>query len=104
MTAVLMVALMFSTACAPPPRGAEVRTPASLGPDTEVVLEGRLEVLIEDSAQGSRTLYFLNTTDTRVPLRFSRPPKLLTGAHIRVHGQWAASGDFEVASFEAAAQ
>ena len=105
MTATIIVALLFSTACAPLPRGHEVSAAqASPAPGTDAVLEGTLEVLIEDSNQGSRRLYFLTTVDMRVPLRFSQSPNLLTGAHIRVHGRWAADGELEVASFEVIAQ
>ena len=104
MTAAIIVSLLFSTACAPLARGHEVSAQTSPSPGTEAVLEGSLEVLIEDSNQGSRRLYFLTTADMRVPLRFSQSPNLLTGAHIRVHGRWAADGALEVASFEVIAQ
>lgn len=100
MTAIMLAALLLSTACAPSLRGTEVRATASRAAATDTVLEGTLEVLIEDSNQGSRTLYFLTTTDARVALRFSRSPNLLTGAHIRVHGELAANGEFEVSTFE----
>jgi len=97
----MVVAVMLSTACATTARdGREPRAQASSAPGTEATLEGTLEVLVEDSDQGSRTLYFLNTDDMRVALRFSRSPNLLTGAHVRVRGRWTASGELEVASFE----
>ena len=100
MTAVMLVALLLSTACAPSVHGPQVSAPVSPTPAADTVLEGTLEVLVEDSSQGSRTLYFLTTADMRVALRFSRSPNLLTGARIRAHGEWAANGDFEVATFE----
>ena len=100
MTAVMLAALMFSTACAPPARGRDVAAVASQAPGTDAVLEGTVEVLIEDSNQGSRTLYFLTAGDMRVSLRFSRPPNLLSGAHIRVQGKWGANGELEVETFE----
>ena len=100
MTAAIVIALLCSTSCAPPARGREVSAQAAPAPGTEAVLEGTLEVLIEDSSQGSRTHYFLVTDSTRVALRFSRSPNLLTGAHIRVRGRWTADGEVEVTSFE----
>jgi len=101
MTAALIAALLFSTVCAPSARGGrEARAQASPAPGTEAMLEGTLEVLVEDSSQGSRTRYFLTTGDTRVALRFSRSPNLLTGARIRVRGQWNADGELDVASYE----
>ena len=105
MTAAIIVSLLFSTAaCAPLARGHEVSAQTSPAPGTDAVLEGTVEVLVEDSNQGSRRLYFLTTADMRVPLRFSQSPNLLTGAHIRVHGRWAANGELEVTSFEVIAQ
>ena len=101
MTAVIVIALLCSTtSCAPAARDREVGAQAAPSPGTEAVLEGTLEVLVEDSSQGSRTRYFLVTDSERVALRFSRSPNLLTGAHIRVRGRWTADGELEVASFE----
>ena len=55
----------------------------------EVVIEGTLEVLIEDSARGSRRLYFLNSNDRRISLRFANPPgNVVTGTRVRVRGRW----------------
>ena len=69
--------------------------------DADAVLEGTMEVVIEDSDQVSRTLYFLIAGDGRVPLRFeSPPPNLTTGARVRVHGRWADDGTLVVTSFE----
>ena len=54
---------------------------AGVGPalmtDGQEVLEGNLEVIIEDSDGGSRTLYFLITEDDRIPLRFVTAPRNL---------------------------
>ena len=104
-----MCALAFalSTACATSAGDRAVSAPAAAATaapaaGTEAVLDGTLQVLVEDSNQGSRTLYVLMVGDRRVPVRFSRSPNLLTGAHIRVQGQWAANGEFDVASFEVA--
>ena len=69
--------------------------------EAETVLEGSLELLIEDSDQGSRTLYFLITADRRIPLRFtSKPPNLTTGTRLRVRGRWEADDTFVVIAIE----
>lgn len=70
-------------------------------PAAETVLEGELEVLIEDSNTGSRTLYVLVAGNQRVPLRFTiNPPGLSTGTRVRVHGHWDPEGTLVVTSFE----
>jgi hypothetical protein len=64
-------------------------------------LEGGLEVLIEDSDRGSRTLYFLICDDRRIALRFTvKPGNLTTGARIRVVGRYEPDGTFVVSSVE----
>ena len=69
--------------------------------EAETVLEGSLELLIEDSDQGSRTLYFLITADRRIPLRFtSKPPNLATGTRVRVRGRWEADDTLVVTAIE----
>jgi hypothetical protein len=100
MTIVMIVGLLLWTGCAPSARGREVRAQASPAPGSDAMLEGTLEVLVEDSSQGSRTLYFLMTDDMRVALRFSRTPSVLTGARLRVQGRWAADGAVDVTSFD----
>jgi len=68
-----------------------IPSPASIQTDADVVLEGTLEVLIEDADRSSRTLYFLISDHRRVPLRFSRrPANLVTGTRVRVRGRWDA--------------
>ena len=96
------LALLLSTACASTAGVRDVTPPSAPAAGTDAVLDGTLQVLVEDSNQGSRTVYFLMVGDRRVPVRFSRSPNLLTGAHIRVQGQWGANGEFDVASFEVA--
>jgi hypothetical protein len=67
----------------------------------ETVLEGTMEVLIEDSDKGSRILYFLLSADRRVTLRFMSPPtNLSSGTRVRVRGQWAEDGALVVTTFE----
>jgi hypothetical protein len=82
----------------------EIRSaPASavIQADAEVALEGTVEVLIEDSNQGSRTLYFLITLERRIPLRFSRAPvNLSTGARVRVRGRWEKENTLVVSVIE----
>lgn len=58
-----------------------------------VALEGELETLVEDYADGrSRTLHFLHTNQGRYALRFSRKPVVLpSGTRVRVRG--LAQGD-----------
>jgi len=64
-------------------------------------LEGGVEVLIEDSDRGSRTLYFLISDDRRIALRFTvKPGNLMTGARIRVGGWYEPDGTFVVRSLE----
>src|ERR1051325_6004323 len=96
---VLFAALLIpAAACASASRGGNATPPATVS-DGEVVLEGTLEVLVEESNAGSRILFFL-VTDRRVPLHFANRPNLSTGAHVRVHGHLNASGDMDVQSIE----
>jgi hypothetical protein len=82
-----------------PLRGARM-LPAA-GTQATEMLEGTVEVIIEDSDRSSRTLYFLISQDRRVPLRFmSPPPNLNTGTRVRVHGRWAEDGALIVITFE----
>ena len=90
MTTLLALAFVLQISVGPP-----------LTTDSQEVLEGHLEVIIEDSAGGSRTLYFLITGDDRIPLRFVTAPRgLLTGTRVRVRGNYEAGGRFVVVSFE----
>jgi hypothetical protein len=69
--------------------------------DAQTVLEGTLEVLIEDRAHDSRTLYFLTSGDQRVPLQFLQPPlNFTTGARVRVRGRWDKNHTLVVTSIE----
>ena len=79
------------------------QTPPPAGtPGTEAIIEGDLEVLIEDSDRGSRTLYFLLSGNRRIPLRFlTDPPALVTGTRVRVQGRWDKDGMLVVTSIEA---
>jgi hypothetical protein len=90
-------AVMTGSACA---QSAKPSARAAVQ-DAEEVLEGNLEVIVEDSAGGSRTLYFLITGQKRVPLRFVKaPPSLRTGIRVRLRGNYEAGGRFVVVSFE----
>jgi len=67
----------------------------------ETALEGTLEVLIEDSRQGSRILYFLKSGDSRISLQIERPPpNLTTGLRVRVSGGWIDSETFRVTTIK----
>lgn len=67
----------------------------------ETVLEGTLEVLIEDSQQESRILYFLKSGDRRIALQIERPPpNLTTGLRVRVSGGWIDSDSFRVTTIK----
>jgi hypothetical protein len=68
----------------------------------EAVLEGTMEVLIEDSDRGSRTLYFLISRDRRrVTLRFlTAPTNLSTGTRVRVRGRWEKGDTLVVTKIE----
>jgi len=91
----------LATACASPEvlRGA-VR-PSVGQAEAETTLEGKVEVITEDSDQGSRTLYFLIVADRRIPLRFTeRPLNLITGTRVRVHGTSEPDGTLVVTTIE----
>jgi len=101
LTIVKVVALTLVGACAGagPVRGAHI--PYATQADADAVLEGTMEVLIEDSDQGSRTLYFLISGDRRVALRFlSRPLNLTTGTRVRVRGRWEENTTLVVTAIE----
>jgi hypothetical protein len=67
----------------------------------ETVLDGTLEVLIEDSPEGSRILYFLKSGDRRIALQITRPPaNLTTGLRVRVSGSWIDSDTFRVTTIK----
>ena len=79
---------------------ANVKPPVSQA-NAETTLEGNVEVITEDSDQGSRTLYFLIVGDRRVPLRFTaRPLNLTTGTRIRVRGRWERDDTLVVTAIE----
>jgi hypothetical protein len=104
--ATIGVALAAACASSGPVHGGA--TPAAAPPvesvaqaDAEVVLDGDLQVLIEDSAEGSRRLYHLLTGSQRIMLRFvGEGPALLTGTPVRVRGRWDADGALIVSSLE----
>ena len=72
---------------------------------SQVVLEGYVEVLIEDSTPDTRTLYVLIAEDRRISLRFLLdPPNLTTGTRIRVSGEYETDGTFVVRRLERLSQ
>jgi len=96
-----VAALVLIAACATAEPALRARVPPAVQADKIEVLEGAIEVLVEDSDKGSRILYFLLSADRRITLRFMSPPaNLLTGTRVRVRGQWAEDGAFVVTTFE----
>lgn len=96
-----VAATVLIGACATFAPDLRARVPSDLQADETVLLEGTMEVLIEDSDQGSRILYFLISGDRRAALRFlSPPPNLTTGTRVRVRGRWAEDGPLIVTTFE----
>jgi hypothetical protein len=101
LTLVKVVALTLVGACAAAAPVRDARSPHATQADAEAVLEGTMEVLIEDSDQGSRMLYFLISGDRRVALRFlSRPLNLTTGTRVRVRGRWEENTTLVVTAIE----
>ena len=97
---VAVAVVLVASACASVTAGG-ARTSPLAQDQSDAVLEGHLEVLIEDSDRGSRTLYSLISNDGRVPLRFVvNPPNLTTGTRVRVRGVWEADGTFRVGTIE----
>ncbi len=72
------------------PASARSALPSFLAPylEQDAQIDGTLEILHEDSDDGSRYHYFLHSTGARYSLHFSGSPPdhLLTGATIRVKG------------------
>lgn len=96
-----VVAFTFVSGCASPQAVRAAVKPAVSQAETETTLEGTVEVITEDSAQGSRTLYFLIVGDRRVSLRFvTRPLNLITGTRVRVRGHLDADGTLVVTALE----
>ncbi|HWI23721.1 MAG TPA: hypothetical protein VNS59_02240, partial [Lysobacter sp.] len=85
-------ALAALALCAGLAAAAHAAQPASIG--KLAVLEGTLDVLVEDYADGhSRTRHFVKTDHGRVELKFAaRATQLPSGTRVRVHGQ-AAQGE-----------
>lgn len=79
------VALLLAAGAA----GAQTKTFAPSVIGKPVVLEGQLEVVFEDYADGHSTLrHFLKTPQERIELKFAgKPPQLQSGARVRVRGQ-----------------
>jgi hypothetical protein len=97
-----VAALVLAGASASPAVVRVRQIPAIAQAESETVLEGNLELIIEDSDQGSRRQYFLISGDRRVPLRFtsSPPANLTTGTRVRVRGRWEADGTLVVITIE----
>ena len=83
--------LLLSGILAGVPVGASLAAAPVTSTGKPVALEGELDVLVEDYADGrSVTRHFLKTTHGRVELKFGRKPTtLLSGTRVRVRGQLA---------------
>ena len=99
------VATIFAFAAAAPliaqgPRvpGAPPQQNAAAGPEEDV--DGTLEVLVEDHADGARIHHFLDTNRGRMRLRDAAGSEqlagLTTGTRIRARGRWAQDGTLEL--------
>ena len=85
----IVVGFALASGCASPEALRAAPKPSVAQAEADTTLEGNVEVVIEDSAQGSRTSYFLIVGDRRVALRFTtRPLNLTTGTRVRVRGRW----------------
>jgi hypothetical protein len=85
----IVVSFALAIGCASPEALRAAGKPSVTQAEADTTLEGSVEVITEDSSQGSRTLYFLIVGDRRVPLRFTtRPLNLTTGTRVRVRGRW----------------
>jgi len=99
----LMIVIGFALAsgCASPEALRAAAKPSAAQAEADTTLEGNVEVVIEDSAQGSRTSYFLIVGDRRIPLRFTtRPLNLTTGTRVRVRGRWEPDDTLLVSAIE----
>jgi hypothetical protein len=83
-TAALILLAALSAGSMP---AALAAAPATTG--KPIALEGELDVLVEDYADGhSRTRHFLKTAHGRIELKLTRKaPNLQSGTRVRVHGQ-----------------
>src|SRR5688572_32264548 len=96
-----IAALVPAGGCATVAPCGAVQGPPPGQSQVQVVLEGYVEVLIEDSNPDTRTLYFLISEDDRISLRFLvDPPNLTTGTRIRVGGEYETDGTFVVSRLE----
>lgn len=69
--------------------------------ESNAALQGEVEVRIANLGDRAEAQHFLSVNGGElVALHFSAPPELVTGDTIRVHGEAAEPGVFEVSSFE----
>ena len=98
---VAVAAFALAGGCVSPETLRAAAKPPAAQAEAETTLEGNVEVITEDSNQGSRTLYFLIVGDRRVPLRFTvRPSNLATGTRVRVRGRWEPDDTLLVTAIE----
>jgi hypothetical protein len=100
-TLVSVVVFVLASGCASPQVVRGAVKPLVSQAEAETTLEGNVEVITEDSNQGSRTLYFLILGDRRIPLRFTaKPLNLTTGTRVRVRGRWEPDESLLVTTIE----
>ena len=84
----IVVAFALASGCAGPEALRAAGKPSVAQAEADTTLEGNVEVITEDSSQGSRTVYFLIVGDRRFTLRFTAMPlNLTTGTRVRVRGR-----------------
>ena len=95
----LAIALLVAGVCPAPMCAAPLSSVERQAAET--VIEGTLEVLIEDSEQGSRILYFLKSDGRRIALQMKQPPaNLTTGLRVRLSGGWIDPDTFRVTTIK----
>lgn len=72
------------------PAHAQAAAPTLPQQAAPIEIDGDMEVLVEDSAQGARVNHFLNVGNRRLRVQWSgEAPDLLTGTRVRVRGRLA---------------
>jgi hypothetical protein len=86
----LIVASGYAQAQISAPSADGYSTPVTTSIAENVEVDGTLEVRVEDYEHYSKTRYFLNAPEGRVPLHFAKnpPTNFLTGTQVRVSGTW----------------
>lgn len=85
----IAVTIVSIAPCTPTYAAGSARPATSAVASAPVELEGVIEIIHEDFGKSGRYLYYLNTSDGRVPLHFDKnpPTHLLTGDRVLIQGQ-----------------